>query len=68
MDLCRDRDFIDMMAVFCPRSCMLCTHPAPSGECQELIDDCASREQFCTTTKTSEYQKTMGCGRTCGKC
>ncbi|KAK6011807.1 shTK domain protein [Ostertagia ostertagi] len=71
MDLCRDRDFIDLMAVFCPRSCMLCTHPTSPGECQELVVSeltCASREGFCTTTKMSEYQKAMGCGKTCGKC
>ncbi|KAK6046384.1 shTK domain protein [Cooperia oncophora] len=68
LDLCRDKDFIDMMAVFCPRSCMLCTHRARDEECHELVDDCASREKFCTTVKTSEYQKRMGCGKTCGKC
>ncbi|EPB74566.1 shTK domain protein [Ancylostoma ceylanicum] len=68
MKLCRDMDFMDMMAVFCPRSCMLCTYAPPPGQCQELVSDCATRENFCTTTKTSVYQKTMGCGKTCGKC
>ncbi|KHJ88873.1 shTK domain protein [Oesophagostomum dentatum] len=71
MDLCRDIDFMDMMAVYCPRSCMLCTYATRQGECQELIKDCGTRDskdRFCTTTKTSAYQKTMGCGVTCGKC
>ncbi|CAJ0601956.1 unnamed protein product [Cylicocyclus nassatus] len=71
MNLCRDMDFMDMMAIFCPRTCMLCTHLPEDRNCQDTLKDCAVREErdrFCTTTKTSLYQKTMGCGVTCNKC
>ncbi|ETN79520.1 shTK domain protein [Necator americanus] len=37
--LCRDIDFMDMMAVFCPRSCMLCAYQPPPGGCQELLNE-----------------------------
>ncbi|VDL64320.1 unnamed protein product [Nippostrongylus brasiliensis] len=66
-DLCRDIDFMDMMAVFCPRSCMLCSYSESAGKCDELVSDCSSRPNFCTSTNFSTYQKRMGCGKTCGK-
>uniref|UniRef100_A0A183FS38 ShKT domain-containing protein n=1 Tax=Heligmosomoides polygyrus TaxID=6339 RepID=A0A183FS38_HELPZ len=67
-NLCRDMDFINIMAVFCPRTCMLCTQAVPAGQsnstlCSSFI--CATRKNFCTSTNTSAYQKALGCGKTC---
>uniref|UniRef100_A0A158PBJ6 ShKT domain-containing protein n=1 Tax=Angiostrongylus cantonensis TaxID=6313 RepID=A0A158PBJ6_ANGCA len=39
MKMCRDIDFIGIMAVFCPRLCSLCTYKPSEGQCQELVPE-----------------------------
>ncbi|PAV60319.1 hypothetical protein WR25_19190 isoform B [Diploscapter pachys] len=67
-NMCQDKDFVGMMAVYCPRTCLLCKWPTQGAQCGDLLDDCASRGNFCDSNNVSEYQKTIGCGQTCKRC
>ncbi|CAD6194537.1 unnamed protein product [Caenorhabditis auriculariae] len=66
--LCRDINFIGMMALYCPRTCALGTYVDVDAQCGDTLANCTSRGEFCTSSGVSAYQKTVGCGRTCGLC
>ncbi|CCD73112.2 ShKT domain-containing protein [Caenorhabditis elegans] len=67
---CQDIDFVDMMALYCPRTCSLCLWAAATKipNCGNTLPDCTTRGNYCSATSVSAYQKRVGCGNQCGLC
>uniref|UniRef100_A0A8R1I422 ShKT domain-containing protein n=1 Tax=Caenorhabditis japonica TaxID=281687 RepID=A0A8R1I422_CAEJA len=67
---CQDIDFVDMMALYCPRTCSLCLWQAATKipNCGNQLSDCSTRGNYCSAFSISDYQKRVGCGEYCGLC